>query len=116
MFYNYAIDTPANTTEKDPQITVIKTGKGLLETVGIIFPFGSIRLLGVYVRRGRHQVFPVLPSDPLRGNGTEYWFHPNIWMEYDPHQLEVYTFNEDDSYSHKVYIALDFTQQGLFLK
>jgi hypothetical protein len=84
----------------------------LVKGVGMIFPTGCAGLVRVWFEYQAAQIWPDNPFSYFRGNGQNVAFAPNLWLEEEPLILLVRGYNEDDTYTHTVYVTLDVEFKG----
>jgi len=107
MLYFFEVSTPANTLEGDSKRTVLPLNRGSISKVGLLFPTGCAGLLHVRLRRFGRQVFPTSTGESFAGDGTLIEWMENYLLDEEPFSMELETWNDDDSYPHKVYVSIE---------
>lgn len=106
MIYVFAITTPANTPQSQAQQTILPLSQGTITRVELQFPLGVNGLAHIGLNRGVHQLWPSNQSGNFStGNETIGWTEDQE-LQFDPYQLEAYTFNDDPSYSHTITVRI----------
>jgi hypothetical protein len=105
MVYVFSITTPKNTPEPSKgKTTIAKMERGIIKRFEIKFPPGPAGLLHVRIRRGSHQVWPTNPLGSFASDFETIAFDDEFDLTVPPYQLEIDTWNVDDTYDHTVYV------------
>lgn len=116
MIYNYSISTAANTAETSKQETVLKVSRGVLHKLEITFPGGCAGLLNVQIFDDTHQIFPTNPGGSFALDNVHLNFAEFYEITSPSPQLKVITWNDDDTYEHKVHIAIGILPKNRILR
>ncbi len=116
MIYRFGISTPANTSKGNQQKTVLKIARGIIHQLEVIFPSGPGGLLHVKINRGLHQVWPSNSDEAFASDNESLSFREHLELLTEPYKLEVYTWNEDDTYPHSVIIRLAILPRKFILR
>lgn len=100
MIYSFAVSTPANTLSTAPQRSTYTLEWGILQLKYIVLPPGCAGLVGVAICDALHQIWPTNEAGWFIGEGN-FQFDDKYRFYEPPYSLEIYTFNEDDTYAHK---------------
>jgi hypothetical protein len=100
------VTTPASTLESSPQETILDVSCGLIYNVKFYFPPGSCGLLHMRVFDCSHQIWPNNLDGSLIGDNFTYDFDELYEKTEPPFVFIIKTWNEDDTYEHKVIITL----------
>jgi len=117
MIYVFDITTPANTLSSTPKKTVMKLAKGTTYKVEFLFPPGPVGLLHVQVFDALHQVWPSNPGADFSSDSETISFDDQYELDEPPYELQVLTWNEDDTYEHRatIRIGLNPSPEGVYL-
>lgn len=110
MFYSFDISTPSLTPESNPQLTVLEMEMGVVTQVVISFPPGSEGLLHMQLWKELNQVYPRNPGEDINGDWITLDFREHLELVMPSHRLLVYTWNEDDTYAHKLQLRINLFQ------
>jgi hypothetical protein len=114
MIYAIDINTEKLTyTKSNPQKTVLKLDYGTIHQLDIEFPSGCSGLTGVQIKRGLHQVYPSNPGGYFTGDGTKISFKENYLLDSAPFELDIWTWNDDTAWDHRVFIRIGLLRQYL---
>lgn len=106
MIFSFSITTPANTAETAKLPTVLKIGYGIIHQIDIQFPMGPSGLLHLHINNALNQVWPYNTGEDFALDATTVRFREFIKSLEEPFQLTAYTWNEDDTYEHTVFIRI----------
>lgn len=110
MYYSKAIPIPANTTQADPVVTIIKLTEGTVRRVDVGFPTGCHGLAHIQVYHGGWQIVPWTRRQDLAWDG-HFLEMPHTYPITDaPRNLKVLAWNEDSDYPHKVFVGIVFEE------
>lgn len=116
MIYRLGITTPANTPEADKQRTNLKLTAGTIHQIDILFPPGPSGLLHVQINRGLSQIWPSNPDESFAADNNVISFNENYEILQEPVQIEVYTWNLDDTYDHQVIVRIGLLRKKSILQ
>lgn len=116
MIYHFTISTPANTQEADKNKTVLKLERGIIHQIDIIIPPGHAALANLAINRAIHQVWPSNNQNYFKGDDTTISMKEHYPILKEPYQLEAYTWNIDDTYSHSFYIRIGLLAEKHILR
>lgn len=106
MIYQAIPNTPPNTLVTSPLVTKLKMTKGLIYKVRINFPPGSCGLLGVAIKEKDTFVYPSTDEEYFYGDNVDINFDDTKLMSDPDYSLDIYTYNLDTMYYHKVTINI----------
>lgn len=106
MIYKFLITTPANTAATAKLKTVLKLNKGIIHQLDVQFPPGPSGLLHLHINDAIHQVFPYNTDENFSSDNVNIRFKEFQPVLEEPFQLEAYTWNLDDTYSHDVIVRI----------
>lgn len=113
MLYFFEVSTGANTLEGASQITPLSLNRGTISKVAILFPTGSAGLLHARLRRFGRQVFPTSTGESFAGNGTLIEWLESYRLEEEPFGMDLETWNLDDTYDHKLFVAIEIMRGAM---
>lgn len=106
MIYEKEITVPPNTARNNRQRTTFKITAGVLHFIEIHFPPGCCNLVKAALNLGGVQIFPSTKGMDLAGDTWPVRFEDYLPIEAGRNYLTVYTWNEDDFYSHTLRIRV----------
>jgi len=115
MIYTANITTPANTAATSLKHTVLHVTKGLVYKVEFYFPSGSAGLMGVAVFDGGFQLWPSTVGEFFCSDDETIDFDDMYLKEAAPYQLDLYSYNDDDTYDHVVAVRVGLVSREVFL-
>ena len=86
--------------------TVLPLERGLTYKLDIVFPPGPAHLLHVQIRDAIHSVWPTNTDADFAADRETITFNDEYPILEPPYQLEAYTWNLDDTYTHRVIIRI----------
>lgn len=116
MIYRYGISTPASTLEANKQKTILKLERGVIHQIDIDFPPGPVGLCHVHINNALHQVWPTNQGEDFAGDDVHISFREHLEIVHPPFELEVYTWNLDDTNEHTIVIRLGILARKFILK
>ncbi len=105
MYYYREVTVPANTTEKNPQVTVLKVTMGIAREQWVMFPDGCYGLTHLQVWHHGWQVWPWDPQQSFHWNDYVYHIQDRYPFTAEPLELKLVTWNVDDFYAHTITFA-----------
>ncbi len=113
MRFEFALDVPANTLETAPAELECPLTHGVITGVRLFYPPESSGLVHARVRRGLHQVWPLNPEGAFLAHPQE-----DTWGEYEelldqPLGVTLQAWNDDDTYPHTIYLAINMLPQAV---
>lgn len=115
MIYTANITTVKNTAVTSLKRTVLHVTKGLVYKVEFYFPSGSAGLMGAAVFDGLFQVWPSTVGEFFHSDDETIGFDDMYLKEAAPYQLDIYTYNTDDTYDHAVAVRVGLVSKEVFL-
>jgi len=115
MIYRWKITTPANTTEANAEETILQLGRGIIHKLDIVFPPGAQQLHHIQISRAKHQVWPTNIGESFASDGEPITFREALIMDQEPYQLEVKTWNDDDTYDHALLIRIGLLRKKFIM-
>ena len=116
MLFKYSITTAANTPSTNKKKTVLKLLRGKITQVIVVFPPGPSGLLHLQIFRSTRQLYPINEDGDLSGDNIRFVFPDDYFLIAEPYQLEAYTWNEDDTFSHTLEIYISLSRSGVFIE
>ena len=104
MLYKKFRSVPANTTENNPDWQKLKVTQGTIKQWVIFFDPEAANVLHVRVEYHGSSIMPWGGKDWLVGFFTDTPLDDNIELDGVPYELDIFAYNEDDSYPHEYYI------------
>lgn len=115
MIYTASITTVKSTAVTSLKHTVLNITKGLVYKVEFYFPSGSAGLMGVAVFDSLFQLWPSTVGEFFNSDDETISFDDTYLKENAPFQLDVYSYNLDDTYDHVVDIRVGLVSQEVFM-
>ena len=121
MLFKKFRSVPANTTAGAPDWQKLSVAKGTIEQWVIFADPEAANLLHIRVEYHGTQIMPFSGSEWLVGFFSNTPIKDNIAINDPPYILDIFAYNEDDSYPHEYYIhpiiippmPVEITQPGL---
>lgn len=104
MLYKKFRSVPAKTTKANPDWQKLIVTKGTIKQWVIFFDPEAANLLHIRIEYRGLQIIPFSGSEWLTGFFTDTPMMDNIKIGTPPYVLDIYAYNEDDSYPHEYYI------------
>lgn len=104
MLYKKFRSVPANTTADNPDWQKLKVTKGTIKQWVIFFDPEAANLLHVRVEYKGVSIMPWSGKDWIVGFFSDTPHMDNIELDASPYVLDIFAFNEDDSYPHEYYV------------
>lgn len=109
-FFHY-LTIPKSTTQASPLTFEFDLPIGVINRLWIEFPRGCSGLAGFQIFRGVRQVFPLPAGVWLRSDNAILNFAFTHEMTTEPHFLELRGYNDDDTYSHTIWLGVEMSGQ-----
>jgi len=109
MDYWFDKTTPANTAKINALETELKLCSGVITRVWLFHPEGCHGLAHASIWIGGHQLYPAGPDNDYHGNAVPMEFEDQFELE-TPALLKLITWNEDETYEHRVYVRITITR------
>lgn len=106
MFRSAKVDIPPNTTEAAPVTEIIALRHGVITEWFVGFPDGCADLVHVAVYEHEHRILPRDEDQDLFWNDYVFRIREHWLLEDEPYRIEVRAWNEDDSYTHSVFVGV----------
>ena len=106
MYYQKTIDVPANTIESNAVVTRLHMTLGTIERFIVAFPAGCHGLCHVRVNYQGWQILPWTLGESLAWDNYVFDMQHKYPLAVEPYDLRIVTWNEDDSYLHRVFVGL----------
>ncbi len=116
MYYFYPILVTHGTTIDQPVHTVCQIESGTIDYIEVEYPKGCVGLVKAKVLVHAHQLLPWNPSEWLYGDDRVFHIDANESVLAPPYEIEVISYNEDDTYDHQLSVVLNVirsVQQGI---
>ena len=104
MLYKKFRSVPANTTANNPDWQKLTVTKGTIKQWVIFFDPEAANLLHVRVEYQGTAIMPMGGKDWIEGFFSDAPLTDNIKLDAPPYVLDIYAYNEDDSYPHEYYV------------
>jgi hypothetical protein len=95
---------PANTTENIPDHQKLQITKGTIKQWIIFFDPEAANLLHISIEYHASRILPFSGDRWIEGFFTSAPFQDNIKITDPPFELDIYAYNEDDTYPHEYYV------------
>uniref|UniRef100_A0A6M3Y0V2 Uncharacterized protein n=1 Tax=viral metagenome TaxID=1070528 RepID=A0A6M3Y0V2_9ZZZZ len=115
MIYTATITTSKNTALAALKHTVLNVTKGLVYKVEFYFPSGSAGLMGLAVFDGLFQLWPSTVGEFFASDDETISFDDMYLKEAAPYQLDIYTYNLDDTYDHQAQARVGLVSQDVYM-
>jgi len=102
MIFEFDLDIPANTAEKDKIKINMKLTYGILHQIDIMFPTGCAGLVYCHINDQLKQIFPTNEQGKFKGDGVVISGKVYYELYWEPFELQFWGWNEDDTYDHRV--------------
>jgi len=102
MIFVHTISTPANTTQEDPQETILDLGHGIIHRVDVGFPPGALGQAHVAIDRDGRQLYPSNPQGNWAWDNLFQQFPDFFSLESEPFAVTARTWNDDTSFAHGI--------------
>jgi len=107
MYFHKNILVPRLTLPTDPQESVLELACGVIEKVYVGFPYGCAGLVGVRILAYQSQIVPLNEDDYLAWDEHVFPVLVRFSLWQNPYQVNILTFNEDDTYNHRVFVGVE---------
>lgn len=108
MWYEFHIETPANTLQTDPLLTELQLDAGAITAVELLFPPGCVGLVHLQISRELHQVWPANADGFIAGDTFPIRWSESYELGEPPYVLEARTWNNDKAFDHVVTVRFEF--------
>lgn len=109
MDYWFDKTTLQNTAKESALEKELQLCAGVITHVWLYHPEGCHGLAHASIWIGGHQLYPAGPDDDYHGNAVPMDFEDQFKLEI-PALLKLVTWNEDDTYPHRVYVRITVTR------
>jgi hypothetical protein len=106
VIYVFEITTVKNTPATAKKKTILPLCRGTTYKLDILFPPGPCALLHLQVCDSLHQVWPTNTGADFVSDDETITFPDEFPLDQPPYELYAYTWNEDDTYDHKLWIRI----------
>jgi hypothetical protein len=110
MYYQSTISTPANTSSDTPLITTLQLARGLIVKIIVAFPPGPAGLCHVQIKDKGWQIAPWSIGEDLAWDNFVFEMTPKYEMISEPYEVTILSWNDDDSYEHKVFVGFEMVE------
>jgi hypothetical protein len=104
LLYKKFKSVPANTTPTSPDHEKLVVCKGIIQQWIIFFDPEAADMLHVRVEYHGSSIMPFGGKDWLVALFNDAPFNDNIALDAPPYELDIYAYNEDDTFRHEYYI------------
>lgn len=109
MIYVFDFETSTTYTESAKLKTVLPLTKGVTYKVDVVFPPGPAHLLHVQIRDALYPVWPTNKNADFAADNETITFDDQYPLLEQPYTLQAYTWNEDDTFDHRIIIRIGIT-------
>ncbi len=109
-FFHY-LTIPKSTTQVSYLSYNLDLPIGRINRVWVESPRGCSGLAGLQVFHGVQQIFPLPAGVWFRSDNSVLSFALTHDMTYEPFQLQLRGYNDDDTYSHTLWISFEMSGQ-----
>jgi hypothetical protein len=95
---------PANTAATTPDKEKLTVCKGTIKQWIIFFDPEAADMLHVRVEYHGSSIMPFGGKDWILGFFSDNPFNDNVALDSPPYELDIYAYNEDDTFEHEYYI------------
>jgi hypothetical protein len=106
MFFSDVYPVPANTTANNPSWRKLKVAKGNITSWVIYGPDEKADLLHIKVLYHGAKIMPFGGVEFMYPFDSSHPINENIEIKESPYELDIYAFNEDDSYPHEYILGV----------
>ena len=110
MLYAKEVTVAPNTPKTGYVDFTLKLTKGKVKRISVFFPWGCAGLCGVQIIHRTWQIYPLSRGEWLLGNEREFNYESIIDLTSEPYEVIIRAYNEDDTYEHHPYIAVEMTK------
>lgn len=104
MLFKKFHSVPANTTIGDPDWQKLTVAKGTIKQWVIFFDPEAADVLHVRIEYHGSQIMPFSGSEWIVGFFSAIPITENMKIDAPPYVLDIFAYNEDDSYPHEYFI------------
>lgn len=115
MIYTRNITIPANTPASNPTLQRMKISLGLIYKVEMQFPPGCGGLAHIVINDGGYQVWPSTTDSDFATDDYTISFEDTFLKQADPAEMQVYGYNEDETYEHTIQVRLGVASKDIFM-
>lgn len=115
MIFTFDETIPKNTPSNNPKTYKLKITQGLIYQVRVTFPPGSAGLMGLAIIHKSVRIWPSTPGKWFRGDNVSFSFQETYLIESEPYFLDIFTYNEDDTYDHQVFLKIGLVSKKVFM-
>lgn len=115
MIYVADIITDNTHGVENPKKTTLLIGSGLIYKVEVEFPTGPCGLLHTRAYDGLHSLWPSSENVWYHSDGVTIAFDDLYLKTQPPYQIDIYTYNLDDTYDHWCQWRIGMVSQEVFI-
>lgn len=115
MIYTGNITIPANTPATLPTEMRIPITLGIIYKIELQFPPGCGGLAHLVINDGGYQVWPSTPGTDFATDDYTVSFEDTYLKQAAPKELQVYGYNEDETYQHIIQVRLGVASKDIFM-
>lgn len=115
MVYAKTVTESSGGSADSPSRNALKITGGLIYDFELYLPPGSSGLLHVWIMHGNYQVWPSVAGETFFGDNTLIAFEDRYLVTAPPYQLDIYSYNLDDTYDHKFQVRIGQVSAELFI-
>ena len=106
MYYYIEVDNPPLTPIETPIVSTVKLARGKFEFVDIGFPDWNSRLTKCKLFYNTIQLIPFNRDRWLTGDNITLRVPVNLFLNDEPYEIQIWTYNPDDTFSHQLSFGL----------
>lgn len=113
MFFALERPIPPNTPVSAPYHMELPITEGVITRVVIRWRYGVAWLGGCRVCHGGFQLYPLSIGEWLTSSHHALEFADQYAVDDVPFHLDVYAYNTDDSFSHRLFVGVEILRPGV---
>jgi len=106
VLYSIEVSIPANTPRETPLQTLLPVTSGMVKRVWVRWRWGSANLCGCRILRWGSQMWPRTLNQWFPSSTHDTTFEEAYLVQAEPLEFVVEGYNLDDTYPHKVWVAV----------
>jgi len=115
MIYSAEILLPKLAVPNPPTQKVLKVTKGLVYKVELQFPPGCAGLAHVGIFDGGHPCWPSSIGETFNVDAYTISFDDTYLKLAAPFQFEIWGYNEDEKWPHRIHVRIGLVSEDLFM-
>ena len=115
MIYVANITIPKGTSANQAVCERVKISLGLIYKIELQFPPGCGGLAHIVINDGGYQVWPSTPDSNFATDDYTISFEDTYLKQVDPSELQIYGYNEDETYPHTIQVRIGVAAKYEFM-